>query len=274
MASVETFSRANSPTSCQCGSAGRTRGSRLRATATNRDAMRRSAGSTYWGMKMLAIAVAIGLGGCAVAPAPIAHTPNVVATPQQGHLSVSVQAAPAVGDVVPVYVSIANGTDATRTVVPNQVFALNDVGERVAPLPPGEAARQAGNANELEGAMKSAAISGVGGAAVGAAGGAIAGAGGVSGGGWGFNSPSQGALVGTGFGGAWGTYSGAGAGQSKADLQSNQQIGALALQPQDVGQNFVASGYVFFPKGNYNQVEMVLLDRETGGTQILREPWH
>lgn len=222
----------------------------------------------------LAATISVALGGCGVAPAPIAHTANIVATPQQGQLTVSVQAAPAVGEVVPVYVSVANGTDDTRSVVPNQVFALNDVGERVAPLPPGEAARQAGNANELAGAIKSGAISGVGGAALGAAAGAVAGAGGVSGGGWGFNSPSQGALVGTGFGGAIGTYSGAEAGQAKADQQSNQQISALALQPQEVRQNFVASGYVFFPKGSYNQVEMVLLDRETGATETVREPWH
>ena len=227
-----------------------------------------------WKSPALAAAILIALGGCAVAPAPLAHTPNVVATPQQGRLAVSVQAAPAVGEVVPVYVSVANGTDNTRTVVPNQIFALNSVGERIAPLPPGEAARQAGNANELEGAIKSATISGVGGAAVGAAAGAIAGAGGNSGGGWGFNSPTQGALVGTGFGGGWGVYNGAGAGQSKADQQANQQIDALSLQPQEVRQNFVASGYVFFPKGNYDQVEMLLVDRETGATEKVTEPWH
>ncbi|MGA7871682.1 MAG: hypothetical protein WCA22_12370, partial [Candidatus Binatus sp.] len=81
-------------------------------------------------MKPLAIALAIGLGGCAVAPAPIAHTPNVVTTPKPGRLAVSVQSAPAVGEVIPVYVSIANGTDDTPTVVPNQIFALNGVGER------------------------------------------------------------------------------------------------------------------------------------------------
>jgi hypothetical protein len=230
--------------------------------------------SISWKPLALAAALSTALGGCAVAPAPIAHTPNIVATPEQGRLSVSVQAAPAVGEVVPVYISVANGTDNTRSVVPNQVFALNDVGERVAPLPPGEAARQAGNANELEGAMKSGAISGVGGAAVGAAAGAIAGAGGDTNGGWGFNSPSQGALFGTGFGGAYGVFSGAERGQSKADQQANQQIDALALQPQEVRQNFVASGYVFFPKGSYNQVEMVLLDRETGATETVREPWH
>ena len=227
-----------------------------------------------WKSLSLAATISIALCGCAVAPAPIAHTPNVVTTPQAGQMAVSVQASPSVGEVVPVYVSVANGTDDTRTVVPDQIFALNNVGERVAPIPPGEAARQAGNANELKGAMQSGAISGVGGSAVGAAAGAIAGAGGVSGGGWGFNSPSQGALVGTGLGGGWGVWSGAGYGQSKADLQANQQIDALALKPEEVRPKFVVSGYIFFPKGSYNQVEMVVLDRETGGTQILREPWH
>jgi hypothetical protein len=230
--------------------------------------------AVVWKSLSLAATISIVLSGCAVAPAPIAHTPNVVATPPAGRLAVSVQASPSVGEVVPVYVSVANGTDYPRALVPDQIFALNSVGERIAPLPPGEAARQAGNANELKGAIQSGAISGVGGAAVGAAAGAIAGAGGNSGGGWGFNSTHQGALVGTGFGGGWGVWSGAGYGQSKADAQSNQQIDALSLKPEEVRPNFVVSGYVFFPKGSYDQVEIVLVDRETGGTQILREPWH
>jgi hypothetical protein len=221
----------------------------------------------------LAIAAAIAISGCAVAPAPIAHTPNVVATPQQGQLAVSVAAAPTVGEVTPVYVSVANGTDATRSVIPSQIFALNDAGERVAPLAPGEAARQAGSAKELEGAVKSAAVSGVGGAAVGAAAGAIAGAAGNAGS-WSFGSPGAGALVGTAFGGAWGVFSGAERGQSKADQQANQQIDAVSLKPEEVRKDFTVSGYVFFPKGSYNQVEMLLVDRETGDTQIVREPWH
>jgi hypothetical protein len=224
--------------------------------------------------KALLIACLIAIGGCAVAPAPIAYTPNVVATPQPGQLVISMQAAQTVGEVVPVYVSIANGTDDTRTVVPSQVFALNSVGERIAPLPPGEAARQAGSAKELQAAMQSGTISGVGGAAVGAAAGAIAGSAGNSDSGLGFNSPGAGALVGTGFGGAWGIFSGVERGQTKADMQANQQIDALALKPEDVRQNFAVSGYVFFPKGNYHQVEMVLVDRETGATQTIREPWH
>ncbi|MGA9722467.1 MAG: hypothetical protein WBQ86_08445 [Candidatus Binatus sp.] len=222
----------------------------------------------------LAIAAAIALSGCAVASPPIAHTPNIVATPQRGELAVSVAAAPTVGEVTPVYVSIANGTDAPRSVVPSQVFALNDAGERVAPLPPGEAARQSGGARELEGAVKSAAISGVGGAAVGAAAGAVAGAAGRSAGWFGFGSPGAGALIGTAFGGGWGVWSGAEKGQSRADQQANQQLEAVSLKPEEVRKDFTVSGYVFFPKGQYNQVEMLLVDRETGDTEVVREPWH
>jgi hypothetical protein len=225
------------------------------------------------GLRAGAFAAAIAISGCAVAPPPIAHTPNVVATPQPGRLAVSVAAAPAVGEVTPVYVSIANGTDSPRAVVPSQVFALNDAGERVAPLPPGEAARQAGSAKELQGAIQSAAISGVGAAAVGAAAGAAAGAAG-SAGNWGFGSPGAGALVGTALGGGMGIIRGAEKGQTKADQQATQQIEALSLKAEEVRKNFTVSGYVFFPKGQYNQVEMLLIDRETGDTEVVREPWH
>ena len=223
-------------------------------------------------IRAAAIATAVAISGCAVAPAPIAHTTNVVATPQQGELAVSVASAPTVGEVTPVYVSIANGTDAPRAVVPSQVFALNGAGERVAPLPPGEAARQAGSAKELQGAMESAAISGVVGAAVGAAAGAVAGAAGRAGD-FGFGSPGAGALIGSAFGGGWGIIRGAERGQSKVDQQANEQIQSLALKPEEVRKNFTVSGYVFFPKGQYNQVEMLLVDRETGDTQVVREPW-
>jgi hypothetical protein len=68
-------------------------------------------------------------------------------------------------------------------------------------------------------------------------------------------------------------FEGARAGQARANQQANQQIGALALQPEEVRHNFTVSGYVFFPKGEYSQIEMLLVDRETGATQIVREPW-
>ncbi len=216
--------------------------------------------------RVVALAAALAISGCGIASAPIEHTPNVVATPQQGQLSVSINAAPSVGPVTPVYVSIANGTDAPRAIVPSQVFALNDAGERVAPLPPGEAARQSGNASELKGALKSAAVSGVAAGAVGAGLGAAVGSA--------FGAVGKGAIVGTAYGAGYGLVEGAQAGQSKADQQSNQQIESLALKPEEVRKNFTVSGYVFFPKGQYNQVEMLLVDRETGDTEVVREPWH
>ena len=214
-----------------------------------------------WGF----LALAVCLGGCGVASPPIKNTPQVVATPLNGELTTSIQAAPAVGDVVPVYLSVANGTDEPRTIVPSQVFAINDAGERVAPLPPREAARQAGGAGELKAALTSAAVSGVAGGAVGAGLGAVAGAG------WG--GAGTGALVGSAIGAGTGMFSGAERGQSKADQQANEQIGGLALKPEEVRRNFTVSGYVFFPKGNYREVEMVLVNHETGDTQSVREPW-
>jgi len=218
------------------------------------------------GLRTGAIAAAIAISGCGIAQAPIEHTPNVVATPQQGRLAVSVAAAPTVGAVTPVYVSIANGTDAPRAIVPSQVFALNDAGERVAPLPPGEAARQSGNAGELKAALKSAAFSGVAAGAVGAGLGAAVGSA--------FGAAGMGAIVGSAYGAGYGIVQGAQAGQTKADQQANQQIEALSLKPEEVRKDFTVSGYVFFPKGQYNQVEMLLVDRETGYTEVVREPWH
>jgi L-aminopeptidase/D-esterase-like protein len=206
------------------------------------------------------------LAGCAVASPPIKATPQVDATPQNGQLTTSMQAGKAMGDVEPVYVSVANGTDEPRAIVPSQIFAINDVGERVAPLSPGEAARQAGEAGELKAALSSAAVSGVAAGAVGAGLGAIAGAGL---GGWG-----TGALVGTAVGAGSGMLSGATQGQAKADRQATEQLEGVALQEEDVRRNFTVSGYVFFPKGTYRELEMVLVNHETGGTESIREPWH
>jgi len=210
-------------------------------------------------------AIAFGLAGCAVASAPIKTTPQIVATPQAGQLTISVQAAPAVGDVQPVFVSVANGTDDPRAIVPSQVFALNDVGERVAPLPPGEAARQAGGVGELKAALTSAAVSGVAGGSVGAGLGAVAGAG--------LGGAGSGALVGSAIGAGTAMFRGVERGQDKADQQANEQIHSLALQQQEVSRNFTVSGYVFFPKGTYQQLEMVLVNRETGDTQSVKELW-
>ena len=161
--------------------------------------------------------LAISISGCAVGGGPIKQTSQVVATPVQGELTVALDKAPAVGDVTPVNVSVANGTDISRAIVPSQIFAINDSGQRVAPLPPGEAARQAGGAEELKDAIKSAAVSGVAGGALGAGLGAAVGA--VTGG------VGTGSIIGAATGAGWGMFTGAGRGQDRADSQASRATG-------------------------------------------------
>jgi hypothetical protein len=212
-----------------------------------------------------AIFMAIAIAGCAVSEPPLSTKAKVVATPQQGQITMTVQAEKTVGDVTPVYISVANGTNDPRSIVPSQVFALNSEGQRIAPIPPGEAARQSGNAKELKSALASSALSGALAGGVGAGLGAAAGSA--------FGGAGTGALVGTATGAGWGIFRGAERGQDRSDQQAAMQISALALQPESVNDGFTVSGYVFFPKGQYSQVEMLLVDRETGNTESIREPW-
>jgi len=210
--------------------------------------------------------LALLCAGCAFGSAPLEDTPKIVATPQPGQLSVSTQPGAPIGDVVPVYVSVANGSDVPRAIVPSQIFAIDDSGARVAPLPAGEAARQAGGAGELKGALLSGAVSGAAEGALGAGLGAIVGSalGGATG---------TGAIIGTAIGAGTGAIDGASSGASNANQQANQQLSALALQGGEARHNFTVSGYVFFPKGAYREIEFLLVNQETGDTEIVRRSW-
>ncbi len=208
--------------------------------------------------------LALAPAGCAIAPAPIKDTPRIVATPASGQLTISSAPGKPIGDVLPVYVSIANGTNSPRAVVPSQIFALDDAGSRIAPLPPAEAARQAGGAGELRAGLLSAGASGLVGGAIGAGIGAIAGSL--------IHSGATGAALGGAIGGGSGAIQGASAGPGKADAQANTQLTALALPAQDVRQDFTVSGYVFFPKGDYKRIQMLLVDDETGNTEVVNQP--
>jgi hypothetical protein len=175
------------------------------------------------------------------------------------------QPADIVGDVQPVYVSIANGTNVPRAVVPSQIFALDEQGQRIAPVPPGEAAREAGGAGELRAALESGAASGATAGALGAGAGAIAGSL--------IHSGAVGAGIGSAVGGGVGALQGAFAGPAKAREQARDQITALALERGDVRSNFTVSGYVFFPKGEYKQIQVLLVDNESGDTEVVERPW-
>jgi len=215
--------------------------------------------------RRLALALSFTVTGCAIAPAPLGTAPKVVATPQSGQLTVAMVPGNAVGEVEPVYVSIANGTDVPRAIVPSQIFAIDGSGQRIAALPPGEAAREAGSAGELKAALTSAAASGALVGALGAGVGAIAGSL--------IHSGATGAAIGGAIGGGEGALHGALAGGAKANQQAGEQIRALALQSGDVRNNFTMSGYVFFPKGNYKQLQVLLVDGESGNTEVIERPW-
>lgn len=200
-----------------------------------------------------------------MAPAPLSTTPHVVATPQSGTVNVAAQSGAPVGTVTPVYVSIANGTNIPRLVAPDQVFALNEVGERIAPIPSGEAAREAGGAGELKAALASGAVSTGVGAGIGAGLGAAAGSA--------FGAVGQGALLGGAIAGAEAAFSGIPGGIQKSHTEANQQINSLSLKHGKLYRGFTESGYVFFPKGTYTDLEVVLVNQETGDTEEIKTPW-
>jgi hypothetical protein len=214
--------------------------------------------------RLIRMAAVAALIGCGVAPAPIAHPQYTVPTPVENEVTVTATRAPTVGGITPVYITITNGGQVPRRVVPREIFAVSSAG-RSAAIPPGEAARLAGGAKELAGVLESGAVSGVAGGALGAGVGALAGAfeGGVK----------PGALIGSAVGAGWGAFEGAPRGAAAARRQANQQLRALALRPAQLNHDFSASGYVFFPAGNYNWVEVLLVNVETGSTESYRVLW-
>src|SRR5260370_40869258 len=77
--------------------------------------------------RLLALITLIAcISGCAVAAAPLKDIPQIVATPHSGQLNVTLPPATPIGNVQPVYVSVANGTDMPRSAVPIQGFALTE----------------------------------------------------------------------------------------------------------------------------------------------------
>lgn len=87
------------------------------------------------------------------------------------------------------------------------------------------------------------------------------------------HSGATGAALGGAIGGGSGAVQGAFAGPGRAREQANQQLTALALPAQDIRHDFTVSGYVFFPKGDYKQLQLLLVDGETGDTDVISEPW-
>jgi len=221
----------------------------------------------------IAVLLALSLGGCATTWNPIPLTPRVALTPTKGDVTMQARPGAPIGRIVPVDVSIANGTDEPYLVQPDQVFAINEQGQRIMPISASEAIQEAGNANALKagltGAAKNAAIGAIAGAATGAAIGAAVGTIVLS--------PAQGALVGAAIGGSVGAAGGGVAGgvqgQAAAHHDAETQISALSLQTREAHPNYSINGYVFFPKGEYTSIQMTLLNEETHQTDTRTSSW-
>jgi len=221
----------------------------------------------------LAVVLAFGLAGCATTWNPIPITPRVALTPTKGDVTMQARPGAPIGRIVPVDVSIANGTDEPYLVQPDQVFAINQQGQRIMPISASEAIQEAGNSNALKagltGAAKNLAIGAIAGAATGAAIGAAVGTIVLS--------PAQGALVGAAIGGSvgaagGGVYGGV-QGQAAAHHDADTQISALSLQTREAHPNYSINGYVFFPKGEYTSIQMTLLNEETHQTDTRTSSW-
>lgn len=218
-------------------------------------------------------ALAALLVGCATSARPLPTTKRVALTPPPDDLEIRAQVGEPIGEIVPVDVSIANGTTEPYMVDTTQVFAIDEHGERVIPVPTSEAILEAGDSNSLKagltGAGKSAAAGAVTGAVVGAALGAGAGA--LVG------VPPVGAAFGAAIGGGIGaaTAGGAGAvaGQAAARVDADTQINALCLKSGEAHPNYSVNGYVFFPRGTYRGVQVTLLNVETERARTLTADW-
>ncbi len=221
----------------------------------------------------LALLIGLGISGCATTWRPIADTPRVALTPSKGEITMAARPGKPIGDLVPVDVGVANGTDEPYRIEPDQVFAINEQGQRIMPIPADQAIVVAGNANALKaglvGAGKSALVGGLAGAASGAAIGAAVG--------MILASPAQGALIGAAMGGsvgaAGGGIFGGLQGQAAAHHDAENQISSLSLQPRDANPNYSVNGYVFFPKGTYTSVQMNLLNEETHQSETRSSSW-
>jgi hypothetical protein len=209
---------------------------------------------------ILAVLVANGCSsnGAVATPSPLS-LPKVVAAPTNGHVTVVAVADKPVGNVVPVYISVANGSDDPLLESPAEIFAQGEDGNRVPVVPLTEAVAQAGGAAGLVSSLGTAAAYGLPAAAVGGvSGAAVAGLGGLSG-----TSALSGSLIGSAAGLITGGAEGIWTAHQAAEQRAEEQIANLSLRPTTIPPNGTASGYVFYPADQYQKLLAVMGDSES-----------
>jgi hypothetical protein len=211
-----------------------------------------------WTLVVL-VATGCSTGGAVATPSPL-PLPAVVATPLRGQATILAVPTKPVGHIQPVYVSIANGTDEPLVQSQGEIFVKGEDGNRVPAVPLTEATTQAGGAAGLVSSFGTAAAYGVPAAATTAAAGAASGAA-FSGGNW--SGVWQGSAIGAGVGLITGAATGIWNAHSAAEQRAQEQIETLTLKAGPLPPNGTASGYVFYPRGKYHQVEAILGNTET-----------
>jgi hypothetical protein len=203
----------------------------------------------------IAFVLLCAIVGCAARqPAAPLRAP----TPEPGKVLVTAKAEEAIGGTQPIGVAVTNGLDAAVRVDPTQVFAhAADAHDgaptdgRVLPVVPAEAARLAGS-HGWPGAARGAAVGAAGGGLLGAIGGAIAGAiqGGIG------LAVAAGTAVGATIGAITG---GVGSGEDVPDVAAFE---VRALHDTTLAAGGSTSGFVYFPAGRYDRVEVLLRDED------------
>ena len=165
-----------------------------------------------------------------------------------------------IGLMSPVFITLRNETAIPRIISLRQLVAVSDDKKKVIPLPAEEAARQAGEAKAIPGMWQGAATGAGIGAVIGTLGGALIGLA--------LGVPLRGAVLGAGVGGASGGFTGAQYGLQAGSLNSQAQVLSMHLKDQVIHPASEITGYVFFPKGSYGQISVVLSSDEHGQEQL------
>ena len=184
------------------------------------------------------------------------HQAPPLAVPQveTGKATVRAIGVDSLGPVQLVAVAVTNGLTDTIRVDGRQAFALIESGERIAPLPPGEAARLA-NGRSVPGSLSGAGKGAVTGGVLGAMGGAISGAiqGGIGG------AVGAGAAVGVALGAITGALGGGGGPPPDVAGFTDRALPTTSVAP-----GLSATGYLYYPEGSYRTLELLLTEDPSG----------
>jgi len=199
------------------------------------------------------------LAFCAACAARASGPAVSIPEAQPGRVRATAVAVASTGSVQPIAVAVTNGEAELLHLDARQVYGHTDGEGRTAPLPPAEAAGLAAG-HRAPAAVRGGVVGAATGGLLGAVGGAIAGAiqGGIG------LAVAAGSAVGAFFGAVTGAL-GAGTTPDVAGFENR------ALHDTGLAPGFSATGYVYYPRGVYRSLE-ILLTNDPGEVQRVEIP--